>query len=174
MKSVNYPVIAAILFFVALVIGLAVLLPKYQDLSSTSANIKVEREKLKIEKEYYLNIASISEELKKYDAELSKIGSSLPEDSSLPSLLNFLERAVSQSGMILEGISPSSSSPSSDLKNVREIRVSLAVSGDYSAFKNLVSILERSSRLIEVENISFSHIRISDKEYNLRIKAYSY
>ncbi len=174
MKSINYPIIIAILFLASLIIGLAVLLPKYQDLSATSASVKIEREKVKIEKEYYSSVLSISEELKDYETELSKIGSSLPEDASLPSLLNFLEKAVSQAGLIIDSISPSSSSPSPDLKNVREVRVSMTVSGDYSAFKNLVSILERSSRLIEVENISFSHQRPSDNEYNLRIKAYSY
>lgn len=174
MKSINYPIIIAILFFASLVLGLSVLLPKYQDLSSTSTIIKNEMEKVKAEKEYYSSVASISEELKKYESELSKIESSLPGDSSLPSLLNFLEKAVSQAGLVLDSISPSSSSLSPDLKNVKEVRVSLSVSGDYAAFKNLISILERSSRLIEVENISFSRLRTSDNEYNLRIKAYSY
>jgi len=174
MSRINYPIVIAIFFISSLILGLAVLLPKYQDLSAVSSNIKKERQKINIEKEYYSNIVFLSEELKKYETELSKVGSSLPGDSSLPSLLNFLERAVSQAGLVINSISPSSSSPSSDLKNVKEERISLSVSGDYLAFKNLILILERSSRLIEVENISFSHLRASDKEYNFRVKAYSY
>ncbi len=174
MSRINYPIVIAILLLCSLILGLAVFLPKYQDLSITSAKIKNEKEKLSAEREYYSSIASASEELKKYGEELSKVGASLPGDSSLPSLLNFLEKAVSQAGVIIESISPSSLSPSSALKDVKEVRVSLSVSGDYSAFKNLIYILERSSRLIEVENISFSHLRATDNGYNLRIKAYSY
>jgi len=174
MSRINYPIAIAIFFLASLILGLAVFLPRYQDLSTVSTSIKKEREKINIEKEYYSSIASTSEELKNYQTELSKVGASLPDDSSLPSLLNFLERAVSQAGLIIKSISPSSSSRSSDLENVKEEKVSLSVSGEYSAFKNLIFILERSSRLIEVESISFSHLKITDRDYSITIKAYSY
>jgi len=61
------------------------------------------------------------------------------------------------------------------IKEIKEMNFELGLSGSYSSFKNFLSILERSSKLIEIEKISFS---VGEKEkpwdFNLGIKVYSY
>ena len=59
---------------------------------------------------------------------------------------------------------------------IKEINMSLSLSGTYSAFKDFLRALEGSSRMIEVENISFSASeKISEPiSFSVRIKTHSY
>ncbi len=175
MNKLNYPIAIVLLLSLSLILGLLIFFPKYRDLSGLSGKIKINEEKIKLQEEYFSNLNSLSEELKKYETELSKVNSILPDDPSLPSLLNFIEKASSQSGLVLKSISPASSVSFPQIEGAKETKVSLTVSGSYSDFKNFISVLEKSARLIETENISFfSPSGEGTADFNLRIKVYSY
>lgn len=148
-----------------------------------------------------------------YLDELSKIGSALPSGTSMPSFLKFLQESSAQSGLLLRSIDPSTNvysqeSNSKELKvsspsegslpaensppvlnnspkesNLKELKVSLDLEGSYSSFKNFLSVLENSSRLIDTESISFTLADSSKTEngqektsssFKLQIRAFSY
>jgi len=174
--KINYPIAVALLLFLSLVLGLGLILPHYQDLKENSKKVEIAASELKIYKDYYQDLAQVSEKLEKYEAQLAKINSSFPSNPSLPSLLNFLEKTSSQTGLMLKGISPAAPAPSTKIEGLRETSLGLIVSGSYYSFKNFLSILEKSARFIQIESISFSAEEKPETpiNFNLRIKVYSY
>lgn len=133
------------------------------------------RAEIRGREEYLQDLKKAAEELKNYQIQLAKIDFALPSNPGLEILFDFLQKASSQSGLVLKDIKPSTTRLSSDLEGIKESELSFVVSGVYSSFKNFLSVLEKSSRLIEAESISFSS---SEKEgpqdFSLKIKVYSY
>ncbi|MBM3257972.1 MAG: hypothetical protein FJZ05_02040, partial [Candidatus Nealsonbacteria bacterium] len=89
---------------------------------------------------------------------------------------NFVQLACSQSGLVLESISPFTVAAVSSMTNVKEISMSLKVSGSYSALKSFLAVLEKSARLIEIEDISFSSPTNNQDlfSFSLKVKIHSY
>jgi len=180
--TISLPLMIALCFLVSLTLGFVFLWPRYDESVLLQKNIQVEEEEIAKTEEYFSNLNQIKTSLDQYQDKLSKIDSSLPKSPSIPSLFNYLQRVTSQSGLILKTISSFSISSSKDYPLLQEIKVSFEVSGNSSSFKNLLSSLETSARLVEVEGISFSFAK-SGLEYTkgeenfnfyLNIKTHSY
>lgn len=169
----NYSYLILICLFSSVLLFFLLIWPKYQSLSSLNKEISQKTSEFQSQEKYFQDLQKTSEELKKYQDSLSKIDSALPSDPSLPELFNFLQNFSSQSGLSLKKISPSSISPKEELK---ESRVDLTLSGDYPSFKNFLSVLEKSARMIELEKIFFSSPQKETEsfDFNLTIKVYSY
>ncbi|XOB41960.1 MAG: type 4a pilus biogenesis protein PilO [Candidatus Nealsonbacteria bacterium] len=171
-----------ILLISILVIGVFLIWPKYQDLRSLQLEIGKKTAELQYKEKHISNLQEVSEELEKYKPELSKIDSILPFNPSLPSLFNFLQKASSQNGLIFRNVDSFSMTTPKEKPGIKEISLNLGVSGSYSAFRNFLSTLEKSARLIEIENISFSSpeekptvpTQETPFDFDLRIKVYSY
>ena len=75
----------------------------------------------------------------------------------------------------MKEISPASTVPL-EKGEIKETRINFLLVGSYPDFKNFLFILEKSARLIDVENISFALPK--EKEglfnFNITIKVYSY
>jgi len=173
----NYrPILSAILIFITLILGLFLILPKYQDLKSSQIKIKEVQKEIKQWEEYFSNLEKVSQELKNYTEVLSKIDSAIPSEFSLPSLFNFIQKISSQSGLVLKEVGSVTASPISQNSNIQKNSFTVSLSGSYSSLKNFLSILEKSARFLEVESISFSSP--TEKEgvssFSLRIKVHSY
>ena len=171
----SMPIVIAACLFIVLIFSAVFLYPRYQNLNELQKNLEVIKEEFQWQEDYFSNLSQIGTDLEQYKEELAKISSSLPDDPSLPSLFSFLQKASSQSGLVLMGISPFTISSSGEFPDIKEIQFSLEVVGPYSSSKNFISTLEKSSRIIEVENISFASPREDNLfTFNLRIKVYSY
>jgi Tfp pilus assembly protein PilO len=62
-------------------------------------------------------------------------------------------------------------------QKINFLPISLEVAGSYAGFKNFILKLEKSARLVEVENTSFSYPEREQKEgyiFRLGLKVYSY
>ncbi len=168
-------IVTVVCFFLVLLFGAGFFWPKYQALSGLQKGIEERTVQLQHKEKYFSGLKDIQAELKKYETELSKIDSALPSNPSLPSLFSFIQKTSSQSGLVLKGISPFAISAAEGAPKIKTIQFSLQVSGSYQSFKNFLSILEKSARIIEVENISFSSPEEGDLfTFNLNIKVHSY
>jgi len=177
------PIAIIICLFLILILGIGLVAPKYQDLNLLQLRVKEKEIKVQSEKEYFSELSSVSEKLKSCEESLSKIDSSLPADPQLPDLFNFLQKTTAQSGLVLKGMSPASTN---SVKRegwdpeIQETGTNLIVAGSYTSFKNYLSILEKTARMIELESISFLGPSESGAtpgsliDFNLRIKTYSY
>ncbi len=155
----NYLPVLVIIFFLLILVGGGLLIwPKSQESATLKNDIKAKQSEIEQTKNYFKQLGELKIKLETdYLDELSKIGAALPSDSSvaMPSFLKFLQETASQSGLILKSVSPSSDVSAAG-ENIKELKVEFSVDGSYSAFKNFLSALENSSRLIETESISFS------------------
>jgi Tfp pilus assembly protein PilO len=144
--------------------------PKRSSLSHLNSEISQKEVELQSSEEYFKKIRETFEELKNYQDEISKIDSALPDDPSLPSLFDFLQKTASQSGLLLENVGSVSVK---EEERPKKWTTSLKLKGDYPSFKNFISTIEKSARLIKVEKVSIS----TEKEsisFNLTISVFSY
>lgn len=176
-------------FLLIALIGLFLIWPKYQKLSTLKLEIESKETELRYVEEYFAKLNKLSQELKEYESQLSKIDFALPSDSSstVISLINFIQRASSQNGLIVKNLksfsislpkspAPTPGSPQTQPPSrIKEISLDFETSGSYFALKNFLNALEKSAKIIEVENVSFS---TKEKEetpsFDLKIKTYSY
>ena len=180
--TISRPLAILLGLFLALLLAIGFSLPKYQNLKLLQSKVKEKETELQTERKYFSEVGEAKEKLKNFEQEISKINSALPPEPGLPSLGNFLQIAASQNGLVLKKIMPS---PAISLKEefikkgfspeIKETGVNLTVSGDYPSFKNFLSNLEKTARMIEIESISFSSPEEETAiDFNLRIKIYSY
>jgi Tfp pilus assembly protein PilO len=167
-------IVSAISFLIVIAVAVLVLWPKFQELQKLQGDIERERAEIQLKKEYVLMLDEAMAELESNKAEVSKIRTALPVNPSVPSLFNYLQRTASGSGLILTEISPFTVSSSVAFANLKQTVFTIKASGPYPSFKNLISTLEKSARLIEVESISLSSGQEESFDFNLRLKTFSY
>ncbi|MFH1714313.1 MAG: type 4a pilus biogenesis protein PilO [Candidatus Nealsonbacteria bacterium] len=163
-------------FFIFIVVmGAVFLWPKYQKLQETQRNIKGAGVQIQEDRDYFANLEEINSKLREHQTELDKVLSSLPDDPSLPSVFSYLQETVPTSGLILEEIGSFSTVNVGSNINIRESKFSIDVTGYYQNFKNLLSVLEKSSRIIEIERVSFSSPGEEElSSFNMNLKTFSY
>jgi len=169
----NYLFYIVIFFSGVILLIFFLIFPNYQNLTFLKKEISEKEVELSSQEKYFQDLQNIAKELKKYETAISKIDSALPAGPSLPELLNLIQAKASQSGLALKGVGPATIIPAGE-KGLKEIRLNFILIGNYSDFKNFLSILEKSARLIEIENISFSSLEEGPLTFNLTIKVYSY
>lgn len=189
----NSLLISGVCLIISLVLGLTLIYPKSQDLAILRKQVKEKEAELESLKAYFADLQDISQELQKYQSQLSKIDSALPEKSSFPEILDFIQKSASQSGLLLieigqivttrrtEEVPPEEIPPEGaeevpkevKTSRIKETRINLKLIGDYASFKNFLPLLEQSARLFEIENLSFSSTE-KGLDFNLVIKTYSY
>jgi Tfp pilus assembly protein PilO len=125
--------------------------PKMSSISELNSKIFQKKSELETSDRYFKEILETLEKLKNYQDSILKIETSLPNDSDIPSVFNFIQKSSSQAGLLLENISSVNSSQEGNLK---KWTTTLKLKGDYSSFKKFLSILEKSARLIKVDKFS--------------------
>jgi len=142
-------------FALALVLGLFLLLPKYQNIQSLKADIQEKELEFRSKEAYFVQIKEISKTLEDYEEPLFKISSAVPSDSSPPSLFNFFQFTAGQTGLILKDVNLGGTVIPKDGKDsMKETKLTLYLAGFYNSFKDFLLAIENSSRMIEVESIS--------------------
>lgn len=173
------PTIIIIIFLLSLLFGVFLVWPKYQELKAKRAVVIQKETELRNQNQYKTEINFLSEELKKYSSEVAKIDLALPSRFSLLSFLNYLQKTASENGLVLKNYSQSAPSSKGKEKEggeeIKEVYLEMNLSGYYSSFKNLLSVLEKSSRLIEIEKVAVSSSgKEEPTDFNVGIKIYSY
>lgn len=149
--------------------------PRYNEFQAKKSEIETKDEEIRLKEEYLSSLEAFSERLLTYSEQLSKIDSAFPVNPSPAVVFNFFQKASSENGLIITEIDMSKIEQSSGGR-IQETSFSISVSGSYSAFKNFLSAIYASSRIIEVKSIRFS----SDEEgrdlfdFNLELRTQSY
>jgi len=174
--KIDRPIAIAVILFIILVLGFYFVFPKYQEFKEIQLEVSEKEAEFKGRAEYFAEVGSTFKRLKDYEESLGKIEDALPPTPSLAPLIYFLQTKSSENGLIFRRANLLSVSLVSEKSDIKEITFSLEFFGSYPAFKNFLSSLEKSARLIEVESISFVSQQESDQTYpfNLTIKIHSY
>ena len=171
----NYFIYIGVALGLCLLLTFSLVLPKYRALNSVNREIVDQEITLASQEKYFQEVERVSEQLAGNKVSLSKIDSALPEGFHLAELLGFLQKTASQSGLILDKISPLLGIQLDKEKQKQGFtgaKINLVLQGRYSGFKKFLSLVEKSSRLIEVENANFTYDEIRTT-FNLTTKIYS-
>lgn len=103
--------------------------------------------------QYVQELKETSEKIKNYQNQISKIETAIPDDPEIFRLFNFIQEKASESGILLAGVG---NIVSEEKETTKSWVMDFRINGDYPSFKNFLSLLEKSSRMIRLEKISFS------------------
>ncbi len=143
-------------FLIGLVLLFTFALSKYQDYQIYRSELLQRQAELTSRQEYFKNLDYLQAELKKYEPELVKINSSLPSDPSAPALLDFFQKTASQNGLVFKSIEFNQTSLVSERPYLLKKEIAIIVDSPYSAFRKFILDIEKSSRLIQLESLSFA------------------
>ena len=131
-------------------------LPGYQNKSRLQEEIAEKTQELAKTEEDIIAFSQAGSKLKDYGEAIAKIENALPPAFSFADFLNYLQKEVSDNGLILLsfGQEKGGAAPSQEgqAKEPKEHLVSFSTSGSWQAMESLISALEKSSRLIAVES----------------------
>jgi len=164
-----------ILIFLSFLFSVYFLFPKYSDFKSLKGKV-FEKESLLQEREaYFLYLEETVKTLEKYKEALKKINSALPDTPLPASLLSYLQKKSSENGLILKALGQVKTSGAEAVESkIKESHLSLALAGSLPSLESFLKTLEKSSRMIEVEDISLGQFQEGLLEINLSLKVYSY
>lgn len=150
-------IIIAIGLVVSIIVGVVLLWPKYQEFSDLRTQLVQKKTQLENQNKYIQQLEAMEEKLKEKQELADKVNSALPIGPDIPSLLEFLQKASTETGVSLESADwQELSSPQTEQERIKEYSLTLNLSGSYFAFKNFLFALERSARIIEVLQTNFS------------------
>jgi Tfp pilus assembly protein PilO len=179
----NLMIIIAICSIGGIIFGARLLFPKFQEFQTINKAIEVQKKDLENKQQYIVKLKDVEAQVKEYQSEIAKIDIALPNEPSVPSIFDFLQKVISQSGLVASGMGGFSVTDSVNYPGLKEINMTFSVAGSYESFKNFINILERSSRMIDVGLISFSGSAVDQEAKNqskdmfsfgLTIKVHSY
>jgi Tfp pilus assembly protein PilO len=170
-------IITLISFFAIIIISISFLLREFQKLKIEKEDVIRKQQELQQREIYFSTLKEKRKKLEKYQEQLTIINFALPDDAeaNIPSLYRFLQTASAEAGLTLVKIDRFIIMPYAERVGLEKTQVSFQVTGLHTAFKAFLVEMDRSARIIKVENISFS----SPKEeglltFNLKISVHSY
>ena len=169
-----------ILFFLCFLFLIYFFLPKYSNFRSLEQDISDIKISLGQKQAYFSELQSISNKLIEQRDVVDKIRAALPEEVSLASLLNFFQKKASENGLILSNFNQSQSFSQQQQEEevseskVQEMNINIGLQGSFLSLINFLQAIEKSSRIIEIENINLSDSGEGFMKSSLLLKVYSY
>jgi len=154
------------------------LYPTYLHYSQLKKEV-IERDKYLQQKQiYFTNLAQTKLKLKEYKESLDKIDQALPPSLCLGCMIDFFQKQASNNGLVLEDISlkvGKAQQKEQKEEKIQNFYFSLHLVGDVTSFSEFLKNLEKSARLVEVENFSFKLPRGKKlPEFELEVKVRTY
>jgi len=180
MTKINFQnpifIITTISFLSAVIIGMLILLPKFQEIEGIRKIILIKNQEIQQREAYFSRIIEDRKKLEEYQERLLKISSALPDNPelNLVFLLRFLETLSSQAGLTFIEIKPFNILPLDDKPNLEITQLGFQVMGSYDSFKAFLLKLENSARIINVKNISFSSPEEELFIFDFEIEVFNY
>ena len=170
------PTIIFLNIVIILILFFLFIKPQYASWQALSVELQERKEELKLKQDYFNNLKTLSEALKNYDEQVAKIDSALPEHPSLPSLLNFFQSTAAQNGLVLKDVGKFAVVSNKEKPEIKEMSLEIMTTGSYPQLKTFLADIEKSSRLIEIENLVFSLPKPNENffTFDLKTKSNSY
>jgi len=167
------PFITLIIFLIIITLGIGLIWPSFEKLKTLSVELQQKEREIKDLEDYISHLQNISLQLNEFSSQLSKIEAALPYESYLPNFFQFLQNTSSATGVGLIDVKISGGGALKGKENIREREITIKVIGSYPNFKNFLSSLENSARIVEIPRISFSVKSLkTPSSFDLTIKTY--
>jgi len=163
-----------ILIFLSFLFSVYFLFPKYSEYKLLRGKVFEEESLIQEREAYSLYLEDTLKTLEKYEEAVEKINSALPDTALPASLLSYLQKKSSESGLILKALNQVKSSGAETAETgIKESHFSLSLTGSLPSLESFLKTLEKSSRMIEVEDISLGQSQ-GLLGIDLFLKVYSY
>lgn len=150
-------------------------LPKYREYLNETQKFTNIKSFVENQTQYYKEIEEMFKKLETKRNQVDKINAMLPTQFDGAALINYFNETSKNAGLLLKNLTISSGGSLKDKERIHQYTLSLSLDGTYLAFKSFLQSIERSSRLFEIEKISFStEAKNEINEFELIIRIYSY
>ena len=164
----NYLIYIIAITLLSLLLIFVLVLPAYQDLNALNQKIIEKEVSLQSQTDYFEELQNIEDRLEGTEDAFKKINSAIPQGNDLANLMHYFQISAGRSRVSIKNMSPSLAL-SDQARKIQSSRVNLVLSAYYPDFKSFLSIIERSSRLIEVEEINFQEPREEGEMFDFNI-----
>lgn len=161
--QIDRPIAIALILFMTVVFIFFLVMPEYKNFRILQLELGKKVAEYAAEYEYYSAIGKIYYDLQNRQEEIKKIDDALPTDPDVGKIIYFIQKTAIESGMTVKGLflSKSSSAKTAASKTIKtneikDIIFSLNVSGGYTSLERFMISLEKSSRVFEINTISFA------------------
>ncbi len=159
--KIDRPITIAIIIFIIILLMYFFVVPRYYEFRDLQIKLGKAEAEYNGKFAYYSEISKIFRELEDRKETLDKIDNAIPPKPQLADLIYFFQQKSAESGLIIKNMLLTKISPVTSDGDIKEIIFSLDALGNYQSLKNFLHLLEGSSRLFEVGNISFGSQTIS-------------
>ncbi len=121
---------------------------------------------------YYAHTAELVKSIEEKNSALEKIHSALPDNAPLAPLVYFFQNKSKDAGLAITSLELSNISADSSY-GFKNITFVMDLTGTYQGLKTLLSLLETSARLFEVNSIALTTIKTSknpQQTYNFKLE----
>src|SRR3989344_9028283 len=133
--------------------------PEYDMFSRLNTELGMKLAQMDPENMYYAQVKSSYDYLSDNKDKLQKVDDALPEDMETSRIIYFLQQKALQNGLEIKNVVLSKSTVKSQNQtngSIKDIVVSVSISGSYESLSKFIFDLEKSDRIFEVTNISFA------------------
>ncbi|TSC75965.1 MAG: hypothetical protein G01um101430_135 [Parcubacteria group bacterium Gr01-1014_30] len=174
----NRPILYIALMSLLLVLGVIFFWqPKYRDFTGLRLQVSAKAQELSSKVEYFSRLEDSFARILKFDSEVAKVESALPESQDIPETINFISSVSFTSGLLLQALDIGKTAPLTEDSSILKTEITFSLLGTYSAFKGFLSELQNSARLIAVQEASFKQQGGEATEiflFNLKVRTQSY
>lgn len=152
-------IIIIIVFSYVLSVFLGGLMPKYREVRRLRSDLNQQRRVLLQREDYLESLTKTLEEKEERKEELKRVDQGLPPEAEISSLLELLQKSLTETGLIFKQIGKFSKALVKNEGGVElwNSRISIEVSGSYDSFKSFLEKIERSAYIVEVDGVSFEY-----------------
>ncbi len=124
---------------------------KVEEIQKTLANKEVV---LETRGQYVAQLKEYSSRIDEREEEIEKMNYALPSRSDVSYLLEFLNEALSDSGIVFRGVGGLSTTRAGKKEETGRVEISLNLTGTYDSLLSFLERTEKTARLIEVDSLS--------------------
>ncbi|MBI4117274.1 MAG: type 4a pilus biogenesis protein PilO [Parcubacteria group bacterium] len=146
----NNRILSSIIAAGSILIFFLLVLPAFDQTRMLRGSIKERDEILKEAEELLNQVKNLNGQIEARKSEIDKLDRLFPREKELPEFLSNIESIVSASGMILSEMNLSEVPGQG---KIRKINGTLKLTGKYPSLVNLLDLLEKNLRLIEVGTV---------------------
>ena len=165
--EINKPISIIIILVISLILIFLFVLPKYQEFRNLQVKLNEKVAEYNSKSAYFDKLAQVLEDMENRKDAMQKINSALPYNFAFSPLVYFLQNKGAENGLIPKSIvfSQGTSSSLADAltansdRSIKNITFSLNLTGSYESLKNFLVSLEKSSRLFEINTVSFASLQ---------------
>lgn len=169
-----------ILIFLIFAVVLYGLIPSFSKTAALSGDLKKQTANLQQIKNYFVNLREIASQIEQNQEIFINIEKALPSEFSAPSLMNFFQTTAAESGLLLSNFNYGEAVNEQESNNIQTTILGpkvkptvfkLTMKGRLTSFLSFIKSLETSSRLLEVNSISFQTDKTeTDKTNNSQVE----